>query len=47
MKGRGYGVLMDIVLGVVGGMIGAWCLACWDWRRGMWLAPSSCRLWER
>ena len=22
MKGRGYGVLMDIVLGIVGGMIG-------------------------
>jgi len=28
MKGRGYGVLMDIVLGILGGMIAASCLAC-------------------
>jgi uncharacterized membrane protein YeaQ/YmgE (transglycosylase-associated protein family) len=24
MKGRGYGVLADIVLGIVGGIIGGW-----------------------
>ena len=35
MKGRGYGVLMDIVLGIVGGMIGRFVfgmlgLASWN-----------------
>ena len=27
MKGRGYGVLMDIVLGIVGGMVGRFVFA--------------------
>jgi uncharacterized membrane protein YeaQ/YmgE (transglycosylase-associated protein family) len=26
MKGRGYGVLMDIVLGIVGAVVGGWLM---------------------
>ena len=30
MKGGGYGVLIDIVLGSAGGILGGWVLGFWD-----------------
>jgi uncharacterized membrane protein YeaQ/YmgE (transglycosylase-associated protein family) len=29
MKGAGYGPLMNLVLGIVGGIVGGWILAHW------------------
>ena len=33
MKGGGYGVLVDIILGLVGGILGGWLSACWEFGR--------------
>ena len=33
MKGSGYGVLMDILLGIAGGIVGAFICACWVFTR--------------
>jgi uncharacterized membrane protein YeaQ/YmgE (transglycosylase-associated protein family) len=42
MKGGGYGVLMDIVLGLLGGIMGGWLLD--RWASGQQVA-SSARFW--
>ena len=48
MKGGGYGVLMDIVLGLLGGIVGGWVfrsLGLWP-GAGLWVrswCPSSAR----
>jgi uncharacterized membrane protein YeaQ/YmgE (transglycosylase-associated protein family) len=41
MKGGGYGVLVDIILGMLGGIVGGWFLECSEFGRA---AESSARL---
>jgi len=31
MRGGGFGLLWNIILGIVGAFIGAGCLACWEY----------------
>jgi uncharacterized membrane protein YeaQ/YmgE (transglycosylase-associated protein family) len=44
MKGGGYGVLMDIVLGLLGGIVGGWvfgALGLWP-GAGLWVRSWCC-----
>jgi uncharacterized membrane protein YeaQ/YmgE (transglycosylase-associated protein family) len=40
MKGSGYGVLMDIVLGMVGGIVGGWIMSILGFYTSGGLTPS-------
>ena len=40
MKGGGYGVVMDIVLGVLGGIVGGWLVEFLGFSPGGGLVPS-------
>jgi uncharacterized membrane protein YeaQ/YmgE (transglycosylase-associated protein family) len=41
MKGGGYGVLVDITLGILGGMLGGWLFGMAGWQGGGLIASLA------
>ena len=41
MKGSGYGVIIDIILGMGGAVVGGWLMGCWASIPEISLAQSS------
>ncbi len=39
MKGGGYGILMDIILGILGALLGGWVFRMLNWQLGGPLGP--------